>query len=243
MILGLACWAQEPMNNESILKLVKSGMSEELILSFIRQQPGNYTLTADELVMMKSNGVSERVIQEMLAKRSGVLPASTPGGGSTAKSATSVKEPGLYYKKGNDWLELLTEQVAWKTKGSFQNLASVGIVKKKLQGSVETASSRNFLSNPVEVMIHPPQGVSVNEYLLLPLKVNKGRREFEAGPTDKKTGVARGAISFGVEKIGEDQFKIVVPTALQPGEYGILPFAAIGSDSGTTSMYTFRILM
>jgi hypothetical protein len=52
---AMACMmmAQEPLNNEGVIKLVKAGMTEELIISVIKQQPGVYTMGAAELVVLK----------------------------------------------------------------------------------------------------------------------------------------------------------------------------------------------
>ena len=48
--------AQSPMNNEGVVKLVKSGMTEDLILNVIQQQPGSYTFGAEDLVALKDSG-------------------------------------------------------------------------------------------------------------------------------------------------------------------------------------------
>ena len=55
--------------------------------------------------------------------------------------------------------------------------------------------------------------------------------------------MAKGALAFGVEKLGVGQFWIVLPTPLGPGEYGIL--AVVPSDAASTAgkMYTFRSLL
>ena len=37
-----ALLAQEPITNEGVIKLVTSGMSEDLIISVLQQQPGAY---------------------------------------------------------------------------------------------------------------------------------------------------------------------------------------------------------
>ena len=78
---------------------------------------------------------------------------------------------------------------------------------------------------------------------MLPMKAAKSAREFNVGPVNKKSGLAKGAIAFGVEKLGEGQFRVVLPTPLGPGEYGIL--AVVPSDAASTAgkMYTFRILL
>ena len=63
-LLGLACLltAQTAMTNEDLIKLSKSGLSEEFVLNLIQQQPANLYTDAGRLVELKNNGVSERLI-------------------------------------------------------------------------------------------------------------------------------------------------------------------------------------
>ncbi len=245
ILLAVCVLAQEPMNNEGVIKLVKSGMSEELIVQVIRQQPGAYAIGANELIALKDAGVSEKVILAMLAKgKGGEGPAAAgdPGRAPTMAPRVAINDPGLFYKKGNEYLELLTEEVTWKTSGAMKNIVSVGVVKKDLNGTIPGPSSRNFLTNPMEILISPPKGLTINAFILLPVKPNKGVREFLVGPVNQKSGVAKGAVPFGVEKVGANVFRIVLQTPLGPGEYGILNAAP--SDTATTSaMHTFRILL
>ena len=51
--------APEVLTNDSVWKMVKSGLGEELILSMVQGQPGRYSLTPEELVASKKAGVSE----------------------------------------------------------------------------------------------------------------------------------------------------------------------------------------
>ena len=242
LLLSMAAVCQETMNNDGIIKLVKSGMSEELIVNVIRQQPGIYLLGANELVSLKEAGVSERLITAMLDK--GKVEASpAPSATKTvAAPKSTIPGPGLFYKKNGEYFELITDDVEWKTSGAMNNIFSAGIIKKDLNGEITGPSSRNFLSNPIEIVFSPPKGLSVNSYILLPMKSGDGARSFKVGPVNKKSGLAKGAIAFGAEKIGENTFRMVLPTALGPGEYGIL--AAIPGDAtGTSKMFTFRILI
>jgi len=244
--VALALLAQEPMNNEGVIKLVKSGMSEDLIINVIQQQPGAYSLGADDLITLKQASVSERIIGAMLAKTRGDSAMGAAGGNARPAAIpqhTSIAGPGIFYKKGNEYFELLTEDVTWKTSGAMKNIASAGIIKKDLNGTVAGPSSRNYLTSPVEILLSPPGGVGVNSYILLPLKPNKGLREFNVGPVNRKSGVAKGALPFGVEKISENVFRMVLGTPLGPGEYGILAATPSESNSGTSEMYTFRLLM
>lgn len=245
LLLGAAlAFGQESLNNEGVIKLVRSGMSEELIVNVIRQQPGSYVLGATELVALKDAGVSEKLIGVMLekGKPASATPAPAPAA-ETGKKSTTISGQGLFYKKGGEYFELIQEEVEWKTSGAMRNIASAGIVKKDLKGSISGASSRNFLQNPMEIVIAPPSGMTINSYVLLPMKSSKTDRRFNVGPVNKNSGLAKGAIPFGVEKVGEGQFRVVLPTPLGPGEYGIL--AVIPSESASTAgkMYTFRILL
>src|SRR5271165_5877965 len=106
LCMTFALPAQEPLTNEGVIKLVKSGMSEELILSVLQQQPGAYSFGADDLIALKQASVSERIIAAMLARgKSGAAAGALAGAPKTAAS-TSISGPGLYYKKGNDSFEL-----------------------------------------------------------------------------------------------------------------------------------------
>lgn len=245
LCMTLALLAQEPITNDGVIKLVKSGMSEDLIISVLQQQPGAYSFGADDLIALKQASVSERIIAAMLAKGKGSA-AAYAGAAKTAASPgqrTAISGPGLYYKKGNDSFELLTEDVEWKTSGAMKNIVSAGIVKKDLKGAVTGPSSRNFLTNPMEIILSPPTGGTVNSFILLPMKPDNGVREFTVGPVNQKSGVAKGAIPFGVEKVGESQFRMVLQTPLAPGEYGILAATPADPSTGSTKMYTFRILL
>lgn len=245
LTLGAALvFAQEALNNEGIIKLVKSGMSEELIANVIRQQPGSYLLGATDLVALKEAGVSEKLIAAMLDKtKPAGAPSAAPGTAEAPKKATAIPGAGLYYKKGGEYFELIQEEVEWKTSGAVRNFASAGIVKKDLNGKIAGVSSRNFLQNPMEIVIAPQSGLTINSYLLLPMKAGKDARAFNVGPVNKKSGLAKGAIAFGVEKVGEGQFRLVLPTPLGPGEYGILAVAPTESAATAGKMYTFRILL
>jgi hypothetical protein len=172
-----------------------------------------------------------------------VAAAPSPAAAEGAKKSTTITGNGLFYKKGAEYFELIQEEVEWKTSGAMRNIASAGIVKKDLNGTIAGASSRNFLQNPMEIVIAPPSGLTINSYVLLPMKATKTDRAFNVGPVNKKSGLAKGAIAFGVEKLGEGQFRIVLPTPLGPGEYGILAVSPSDAASSAGKMYTFRILL
>lgn len=63
MILGFAissCWAKE--GYDDLAKLVKSGVGDEIVLAYINASDVNYALTPDEIIQLKTNGASSKVI-------------------------------------------------------------------------------------------------------------------------------------------------------------------------------------
>src|SRR5437867_2434126 len=64
----LLAGAQEVLTNDSIVKMVKGGLGDDLILTVIQNQPGKYSLTPDDLVKLKQQGVSDKVLSAMLSK-------------------------------------------------------------------------------------------------------------------------------------------------------------------------------
>src|ERR1700687_3871689 len=63
--------AQETLTNESIIKLVKAGLSDDVIVNVVNLQPGKYSLSADDLIALKNANVSPRVITAMMNKGQG----------------------------------------------------------------------------------------------------------------------------------------------------------------------------
>ena len=70
--------AQAPIDNEGVMKLVKSGMTEDMVISVIQKQPGSYVLGADDFVTLKAAGVSEKIISAMLAEGKVKRPLALP---------------------------------------------------------------------------------------------------------------------------------------------------------------------
>jgi hypothetical protein len=59
--------AQEPLTNQTIMNLVKAGVGAETIAGMIHQQPGKYSLSADDLIALKKAGVPDNVIAALFS--------------------------------------------------------------------------------------------------------------------------------------------------------------------------------
>ena len=60
--------AQQALNNDSVIKLVKAGLSDDLIVSTINASPGTYDTSVEGLIALKSAGVSDKVLPFKRAK-------------------------------------------------------------------------------------------------------------------------------------------------------------------------------
>jgi len=251
LIIALAflASAQETLTNDSIAKMVRAGLGEGLILSMIQNQPGKYSLTTDDLVTLKQQGVSEKLLAAMVSKGSPSNRASPPVGAVVIPADTDIPasiEIGVYYKKAGRWEEMLPDVVNWKTGGVMKHIASAGIVKGDVNGHVPGAHSRNSAMSPLEVLIYAPEGVAITEYELLHLHEEKDSREFRTvtgGVMHVSGGATRDIVPFEGKKTANRIFKVELPN-LGAGEYGFLPPGALSSANSASmgKMYTFRLV-
>jgi hypothetical protein len=249
--LALVAVAQDILTNDSIVKMVNSGLGENLVVSMVQNQPGKYVLTPEEVVKLKDAGVSEKILTAMVNK------GSSTGGGSSAGVAqpnAPALDPdlpqgidiGAYYKKAANWEEMLPEVVNWKTGGVLKHIATAGVVKGDVNGHIQGAHSRNSLKSPIEVLIYTPEGVAITEYQLVHLHENPDNREFRTitgGVMHEEGGATRDLIPFEGKKAANRMYKVVLPN-LGAGEYGFLPPGAFGSANSASigKMYTFRLI-
>jgi hypothetical protein len=78
--------AQQAMDDNSVIKLVKAGLSEDLVISTINVSPGMYDTSADSLIALKSAGASDKIISAILLKSSS----------STSVSQTAAAAPSSF---------------------------------------------------------------------------------------------------------------------------------------------------
>jgi hypothetical protein len=172
--------AQSALDNDSIVKMSKAGLSDDVIVSMIKTQPGAYTVNPDAVIQLKTAGLSETIIDAMIEKTTVIPPVAKPAI-AAAIPVPFVDEVGVYFKnKDNKWVELLPEVVNWKTGGFLKTLASDGIVKGDTNGHIPGRNSRNVLNTPLDFLIYTPEGVAITEYQLLRLRESGNSREFRS---------------------------------------------------------------
>jgi hypothetical protein len=124
--------AQQGLNNDAVIKLVKAGLSDELIVSTINAEAGTYDASTDGLIALKGAGVSDKVVSAIVAKASAPTPVAAPAP-PASDSATppdaatddqddpaAPHDPGVY---------LLTTTPDGKSKMAFIDRASIASTK------------------------------------------------------------------------------------------------------------------
>jgi hypothetical protein len=243
--------AQQALTNDSILKLVKAGMGDEIIVNMINTQAANFSLGPEDLIALKKGAVSEKIINAMLMKGKGPAPA--PAAPATAPAAPSapvagpVTEVGVYYKKAGTWTDIDPEVVNFKSGGVLKSMATNGIVKGDINGHLNGSHSKTNVTSPVEILIYAPEGIAATEYQLLLLRESGEAREFRTvtgGVFHKSGGASRDSVEFQAKKIAPRTFTITLDHP-KGGEYGLLPPAsgdATGSTGRLGKLYTFHII-
>jgi len=56
-------------DSNEVLKLVKAGVNDEVVMAYIQHSRAGFNLTADEIVQLHNEGVSDKMINAMLANR------------------------------------------------------------------------------------------------------------------------------------------------------------------------------
>jgi len=82
------------LDNAAVLKVFKAGLSEDVIIAMINGQPGKYSVSPDDLIALKTAGVSEKIIAAMVNKTAQPVPTPAPdaAGGGVASQAANPNE-------------------------------------------------------------------------------------------------------------------------------------------------------
>jgi len=232
------------LTNDSIIKMLKAGLGEDVIVSTVRTQPAKYSTGVDDLIALKGAGVADKIITAMVERMA--------SGGSdrvvtSDEGNAPVTDVGVYWKKAGGWVDLPPEVVNFKTGGVLKHVGTMGIVKGDINGHLNQKHSASRLQSPVDLLIRVQEGVAISEYQLLHLHEQGKSREFRTvtgGVLHVSGGATHDLLPFASKKIAPRTYEISL-SILVPGEYGLLPPAssdATSSSGRIGKIYTFRIM-
>jgi hypothetical protein len=229
LAFGSLLVAQQTLNNDAVIKLIKAKLSDDLIVSTINATPGSYDTSVNGIIALKAAGASDKVVKAIEQKSSGGAAATEASG-----LPAGIDEVGVYFKdKTGAWTTLMPEMVDFKSNGALKNIASAGIVKGDRNGIIENQHAKTSLTFPVVLAVYVPEGTAITEYQLYRLRLNGNSREFLSGAggvMHVSEGATRDYVDFQPDKIAPRVYQITLPADTGKGEYGLLPPGEVDSS-------------
>ncbi len=253
-------FAQEDMNNAAVIKLLKAGLSDDLIVNTIDASPGKYDTSADGLDALRNAGADSKVISAVLMKSApGPPPAPAPPISSrdVAPSAAEIasKIPhgvdgvGVYFQaRDESWKIVLAETVTRKAGGVVKSVATEGKIKGDVNAIVDGASSTLTLMLPASFILYTPEGSSVGDYLLVRFRAHEKKREFRletGGEFHRSSSEAKDSVDFTSTELAPHVYQVTLGRELGAGEYAFLaPNDALDlrGSAGSGKLYTFSVV-
>jgi hypothetical protein len=263
--------AQQALNNGSVIKLVKAGLSDDLIVSTINAAPGTYDTSAEGLIALKKAGASDKVVSAVVMKVAEAsqpaqppIPPLAPMNATAEQNSTdpndpnSSHDPGIYmYTKGQNGmvLTMLESSVysSGKTGGMFATALTYGIAKTKMKAVVQGAHASVSTSDSSVLFYFYFEeenksfggSTTPNEYTLLKFDQKSNSRETQTGSMNAfgaSTGTDVNAASgFTYKKIKPGIYKVTPAGQLIPGEYCFLPAGGQAGTAAASRLFAFGI--
>jgi len=244
---------QPPLTPQAIIQMKQIGLSDAIILSTIKAQPGRIPYTVDDLAAMKKAAISDAVVAAMVSHTDAppppavqVVPSPPPTSIAASQNEPRiVEEIGVYYKdRAGKWIAIEPEIVHIKSGGFIKSTVTHGVIKQDRNGHLNGRESKLALQCPIEVLIYVPEGVSANEYDFLRFRINSDNREFRVligGVFHSIGGADRDEVKFNPVKTAPHTYQFTVEKDTGGGEYGILP-PGTGNVTNGGKIYTFAIV-
>lgn len=256
-ILALPIVAQDakPLTNQDVIRLVKLGLTAEIINTKIAESPANFDLSIDGLAALAQNKVPNEVIRAMQAKSSNAPRPAAPSGGNTnanepksvAKDSSIPLPPdkGAYLWDGKQ-LHLLHRNEATSMGQNVLRAITPG-VKKKMEVQLKGAQAKTAFDHNQPTIIVSGLGEvvpGVPSFRLLQIKTGGFRKDLRiVGTYDINAfsgSVSRvdNEIECTIKKMAEGIYAFTSAKPLADGEYG---FAQATGAATAINIWDFGI--
>jgi len=183
--------AKKVLTNESVVLLVKAGLSEEVVISLIHKSPTEFELTPEALIKLKQEGVSDTIIKAMVEPSSVKHPEKASTGAVVIMSEIEQAEvylDGNYLGKVNEnivipsgshklkvvYAEFIVEKDVKVKEGEKQ------IVKVSFPGQLHiiyTFTEADIYESSLDISI---EGVEAKAFKIYTKKTSRGLFDFNA---------------------------------------------------------------
>ncbi|HEX5528322.1 MAG TPA: hypothetical protein VFZ82_02115 [Methylomirabilota bacterium] len=238
---GATSLAQEVLTNDSVIQMVKAGLPEAVVIAKIKSTATKFDLKTDSLVSLKKAGVSDKVLEAMVAAGSGSAPTtgSMPAPPAPAMAAGALKNTDVIYQiVSGKYVEMFATSANLETNMAFfQSKSEVVLEGKKAQYRT-TDKQPVFLSTYSSTdapLVRLKQGDEHNDRNL---KIGSGAF-MPFGGTQKMGVRNEDKIPVTIERDPRGFYKVTPSAALPPGEYGFILATGFGAGSG--KIYDFGV--
>jgi len=229
----------QKMTNADVLKMVEAKLSDDLIVSKIRGSACSFDTSTDTILKLKSQGVSDGVIQAMVSAGKPPSQASTPAApAADPNNPLSPRAAGIYWLAKNQGGQQLTRLEASSYGGSKASMG-FGKVKYKAELARPHAAVRIRESSP-EFWFYfedaaqgfgrgplAAQSSKPEDFVLARMEGHEKERQLFVGQASGFGGQSgprsKDAVPVDIQKIAPGIFKVTVSKALEPGEYCFVP--------------------
>jgi hypothetical protein len=263
VVAGLATptAAQETLTNESIVAMLKGGLSEAVVLARIRSGPANFDTSTNSLLALKKAGVSDKVIEAMVsapksapaaaaAPAPAPAPAAAPPSGSapapsvsaSARSsaggaAATLPRDSIYHLNGAKYTELQPQVIEIEMNTAFFSQKSEVVLGGRKAEYRITDKQPQFYSYyaPTEaLLVKLKPGDSKNDRNL-----KMGSGGFHPFGGSSRQGVrSEDRIAVKSEREANGFYRISPAGPLPAGEYG---FIVLSGTSAGGRMFDFGV--
>ncbi len=239
---GATSLAQEVLTNDSVIQMVKAGLPEAVVIAKIKSTSTKFDLKTDSLVGLKKAGVSDKVLEAMVAAGSGAAPSTagaTPAPPAPAVAAGALKNQDVIYQLvSGKYVEMFATSANLETNMAFfQSKSEVVLEGKKAQYRT-TEKQPVFLSTYSSTdapLVRLKQGDDHNDRNL---KIGSGAF-MPFGGTQKMGVRNEDKIAVSIERDPRGFYKVTPSAPLAPGEYGFILATGFGAGSG--KVYDFGV--
>ncbi len=231
--------AQEVLTNDSVIQMIKAGLPESVVISKIRSTATKFDLRTESLVSLKKNGVSDKVLEAMMAPGSPATGTQVAAPTPAAAATGSLRDRDVIYQIiGGKYVELFPTSANLETNMVFfQSKSEVVLEGRKAKYRISDKQPV-FLSTygPTDApLVKLKPGDSNDDRNL---KISSGAF-MPFGGTQKMGVRNEDKIATNIERDARGFYKVTPAEPLPPGEYGFI--LASGFGAGVGKIFDFGI--